>query len=63
MTRLNPCVLCIQYNLDLMTLILVTTCDLVTILQLQFFNLLHRIIQFSDVMRFNDSFCRDQNSH
>ena len=40
----------IQCNLDLMTLKLVTTCDLVTILQRPFFNLLHKIIRFSDIM-------------
>ena len=52
-----------QCNLDLVTLNLVTTCDLVTILQRPFFNLLHKIIRFSDIMRFSDSFCRDQNCH
>jgi hypothetical protein len=39
----------IQCNLDLVTLNLVTTYDLVTILQRPFFNLLHEIIQFSYV--------------
>ena len=34
----------VQCNLDLVTLNLVTTCDLVTILQRPFFNLLHKII-------------------
>ena len=34
---------------------LMTTCDLVTILQRPFFNLLHKIIQFIDIMRFSDS--------
>ena len=53
----------IQCNLDLVTLNLVTTCDLVTILQRPFFNLLHKIIQFSDIMRFSDSFCGDQKCH
>ena len=46
----------IQCNLDLVTLNLVTTCDLVTILQRPFFNLLHKIIRFSDIMWFSDSF-------
>ena len=44
-------VISIQCNLDLVTLNLVTTCDLVTIFQIfqfSFFNLLHKIIQFSD---------------
>ena len=36
----------IQCNLDLVTPYLVTTCDLVTILQRPFFNLLHKIIWF-----------------
>ena len=40
---------------------LVTTCDLATILQRPFFDLLHKIIQFSDIMRFSHSFCRDKN--
>ena len=53
----------VQCNLDLVTLNLVTTCDLVTILQRPFFNLLHKIIQFSDIMRFSDSFCGDQKCH
>ena len=48
----------IQCNLDL-----VTTCDLVTIFQRLFFNLLHEIIQFSDIMQFSDSFCGDQKCH
>ena len=47
----------LQCNLDLVTLNLVTTCDLVTIFQRPFFNLLHKIIRFSD------SFCRDQKCH
>ena len=34
----------VQCNLDLVTLNLVTTCDLVTIVQRQFFNLLHETI-------------------
>ena len=42
--------LLVQCNLDLVTLNLVTTCDLVTILQRLFFNLLHKIIRFSDIM-------------
>ena len=46
----------VQCNLDLVTLNLVTTCDLVTILHIPFFNLLLRIIQFSDIMRFSDNF-------
>ena len=53
----------IQYNLDLVTLNLVTTCDLVTIFQRPFFNLLHKIIQFSDIMRFSENFCGDQKCH
>ena len=36
----------VQCNLDLVTLNLVTICDLVTILQRPFFNLRHKIIQF-----------------
>ena len=50
-------------NLDLVTLNIVTTCDLVTIFQTPFFNLLHKIIQFSDTMQFSDSFCGDQKCH
>ena len=38
----------IQCNLDLVTMNLVTTSELVTILQRSFFNLLHKIIRFSD---------------
>ena len=53
----------VQCNLDLVTLNLVTTCDLETILQRPFFNLLHKIIWFSDIMQFSDSFCRDQKCH
>ena len=53
----------IQCNLDLVTVDLVTTCDLVTILQRPFFNLLHKIICFSDIMQFSDSFCGDQTCH
>ena len=45
----------LQCNLHLVTLNLVTTCDLVTIFQRPFFNLLYKIIQFSDIMRFNNS--------
>ena len=48
----------VQCNLDL-----VTTCDLVTILQRPFFNLLHKIIRFSDIMQFSDSFWRDHKCH
>ena len=55
--------LSVQCNLDLVTLNLVTTCDLVTILQRPFFNLLHKIIRFSDIMQFSDSFCGDQKCH
>ena len=40
-----------------------TTCDFVTIFQRPFFNLLHKIIRFGDIMRFSDSFCRDQKCH
>jgi hypothetical protein len=43
----------IQCNLYLVTL------NLVTVLQRLFFNLLHKIIKFSDIMRFSDSFCGD----
>ena len=46
----------VQCNLDLVTLNLVTTCDLVTIFQRPFFNLLYKIIRFSDIMQFSDSF-------
>ena len=53
----------IQCNLDLVTLNLVTICDLVTILQRPFFNLLHKFIQFSDNLQFSASFCGDQNCH
>ena len=53
----------VQCNLDLVTSNLVTTCDLVTILQRPFFNLLPKIIRFSDIMRFSDSFCGDQKCH
>ena len=53
----------VQYNLDLVTLNLVTTCDLVTILLRLFFNLQHKITRFIDIMPFSDSFCRDQNCH
>ena len=42
----------LQCNLDLATLNFVTTCDLVTIFQTPFFNLQHKIIRFSDIMRF-----------
>ena len=41
----------LQFSLNLVTLNLVTTCDLVTILQRPFFNLLHEIIIFSDIMQ------------
>ena len=34
--------------------------DLVTILQRPFFILLHKSIQFSDIVQFSDSFCIDQ---
>ena len=47
----------VQCNLDLVTL------NLVTILQRPFFHLLQNIIRFSDIMRFSDSFCGDQNCH
>ena len=53
----------VQCNLDLVTLNLVTTCDLVTILKRLFFNLLHKIIRFSNIMQFSDSFCGDQKSY
>ena len=42
---------------------LVTSCELVTILPRPFFNLLHKIIRFSNIMEFNDSFCGDQKCH
>jgi hypothetical protein len=42
--------LLVQCNLDLVTLNLVTTYDLVTIVQKPFFNLLRKIIQFSDII-------------
>ena len=38
----------IQFNLNLVTLNLVATCGLVTNLQRTFFNLIHKIIRFSD---------------
>ena len=47
----SPLLLLVQCNLDL-----VTTCDLVTILQRPFFNIRHKIIQFSDIIGFSDSF-------
>ena len=50
-------------SLDSVTLNLVTTCDLVTIFQRPFFNLPHKIIRFSDIMRFSDSFWGDQKCH
>ena len=53
----------IQCNLNLVTLNLVTTCDLVIILQGQFFNLIHKIIRFSDNIQFSESFSRDQKCH
>ena len=53
----------IQCNLDLVTSNLVTTCHLVTILKRPFFNLLHKLIQLSDVMIFSSSFCGDQKCH
>ena len=53
----------LQCNIDLATLNFVTTCDLATIFQTPIFNLLHKIIQFSDIMRFCDSFCGDQKCH
>ena len=53
----------VQCNLDLVTPYLVTTCDLVTILQRPFFNLLHKNLRFSDIMRFSDNFCGDQKCH
>ena len=53
----------VQCNLDLVTFYLVTSCDLVTILQRPFFNLLHKNLRFSDIMRFSDNFCRDQKCH
>ena len=37
----------IQCNHDLVTLNLVKTCDIVTVLQRPFFNLLHKILRFS----------------
>ena len=39
---------------------LVATCDLVTIFQRPFFNLLHKIIRFRDIMRFSDSFAKSR---
>ena len=39
------------------------TCDLVTTLQRPFFNLLHKIIRFSDIMRFSKSLWWDQKCH
>ena len=40
----------IQCNLDLVTLNSASTCDLVNFSQRRFFNLLHEINQFSDIM-------------
>ena len=40
-----------------------TTYDLVTILQRPFFNLLDKLIQFSDIMRCSHSFCGQQKCH
>ena len=48
----------IQCNIDI-----VITSDLVTILKGPFFNLLHKLIRFSDIMRFSDNFCWDQKCH
>ena len=48
--RATSFLLGIQCNLDLVTLNLVATCDLVTIFQRPFFNLQHKIIRFSDIM-------------
>ena len=48
----------VQCNLNKLT-----TCDLVTMLQRPFVNLLHKSIWFSDIMRFSDSFCQDQKCH
>ena len=56
-------ILSVQCNLDLVTLNLVTTCDLVTIFQTPFFNLLYKIIRFSDIMQFSDSFCEPKKCH
>ena len=53
----------LQCNLDLLTVNLVATCDLVTILPRPFFNLIHKIIRFSDIMRFSDGLCGDQKCH
>ena len=53
----------VQCNLDLVTLNLVTTCDLVIIFQRPFLNLPHKIIRFSDIKRFSDSFCGNQKCH
>ena len=49
----------VQCNLDLVTLNLVITCDLVTIFQ--FTTYIHNL--FIDIIRFNDSFCGNQNCH
>ena len=46
----------LQCNLNLLTLNLVTTCDLVTIFQGPFLNLLHKIIRLSDILQFSDNF-------
>ena len=47
-----------QCNLNL-----VTTCDIATFLLRPFFNLLHKIIWFSDILWFTDSFCGDEECH
>ena len=48
--RATSFLLRIQCNLDLVTLNLVATCDLVTVFQRPFINLQHEIIRFSDIM-------------
>jgi hypothetical protein len=53
----------VQCNLDLVTLTSVTTWDLVTIFPPGLFNLLYKIIRFSDIMQFSDNFRGDQKCH
>ena len=46
----------LQCNLNLLTLNLVTTCDLVTIFHRPFFSPVHKIIRLNDIMQFSDNF-------
>ena len=53
----------VQAWFSAVTLDLVATYELVTQRQRPFFKLLHKIIQFSDIMQISDSFCWDQKCH